>query len=101
MAVKAASRLVTRFMRVAFKDTPAPANQAGKASSAGRSLNEACTVSRTFGSDLNQHCHAYTGSNDPFGAPSNMVDSWRLQFCEPVRGLEAANSVSEAKRRQV
>lgn len=101
MAVKAASRLVTRFMRVAFKETPTPANQAERTSSAGRSLNEACTVSRTFGSDLHEHCHAYTGSNDPFGAPSNMVDSWRLQFREPVRELEAANSTGDVKRRQV
>ncbi len=100
MAVKAASRLVTRFIRVAFKETLTPANQASGISSAGRSLNEACNVSRTFGNDLHQHSHVYTGSNDPFAMPNNTVDSWRLQFCEPGHDLEAANSSGGTEDRQ-
>ena len=99
MAVKAAGRLVTRMMRVAFKETLSPANQAVRSSSTGRSLNEVCDVSRTFGNDLHQHLHAYTGSTDPFGTPSNTADSWRLQFCEAGDELEAANSTGDVEKR--
>jgi hypothetical protein len=100
MAVKAASRLVTRVMRVAFKETFSPANQAGRASSAGRSLNEAGNVSRTFSSELHQHIHAYTGSADPFATPNNTADSWRHQLCRPGRELEAANSAGDVLERR-
>ena len=101
MAVKAAGRLVTRMMRVAFKETLSPANQTVRSSSTGRSLNEVCDVSRTFGNDLHQHLHAYTGSTDPFGTPSsNTADSWRLQFCEAGAELEAANSTGNVEKRR-
>lgn len=100
MSVKTASRLVSRVMRVAFKETIAPANQPLRPSSTSRSLSEAGDVSRTFGSDLNEHLHAYTGSVDPFGNPSNTADSWRLQFCRRESAFEAANTSDDRRKRQ-
>ncbi|MDH3660089.1 MAG: hypothetical protein OEU92_08675 [Alphaproteobacteria bacterium] len=100
MSVKTASKLVTRVMRAAIKETISPANQGSKKASARRPLSEVGNVSREFGHALHQRLHAYTGSVDEFGCPGNTVDSWRLQFSRREGDFKAANGVGVSKKRQ-
>jgi hypothetical protein len=87
MSVKAASRLVTRAMRVAVKETILPSRKRSER----RSLHEAGKVSRQFGQKLHKCTNAYTGMVDQFGCPDNTVDNWRFQFSGSDPDLKAAN----------
>jgi hypothetical protein len=100
MSVKTASKLVTRAMRAAIKETISPANQGSNKASSRRPLSEAGNVSRQFGQTLHQRMYAYTGSVDEFGCPGNTVDSWRLQFSRREVEFKAANGVAPGKKRQ-
>ena len=95
MSVKAASRLVTRAMRLAVKETISPAREPGEA----RSFGEASNVSRQFGLKLHRSTNLYTGAVDPFGYPDNTVDNWRWQFDRPDRGLKAANDPGDIRKK--
>jgi hypothetical protein len=99
MSVKTASKLVSRAMRAAIKETISPANQGAKTSSEKRPLAEVGKVNRQFGHELHQRLQAYTGSVDEFGCPGNTVDSWRLQFSGREHGLKAANRATVDRRR--
>ncbi len=87
MAVKAASRLVSRAMRGTIRETISP--DTGRRD--GHSLEEAGKVSRQFGQKLHHSVNAYIGAVDEFGAPDNTVDRWRLQLGRHDRDLKPAN----------
>ena len=93
MTVKTASKLVSRMIRAAMRETISPANQGARETSTLRPLREASKVSRQFGQELQQRVDAYTGSVDEFGSPGNTVYNWRLQFSGRASDFKAAKGV--------
>lgn len=100
MSVKTASKLMSRVMRAAIKETISPANQGITKLGDRQSLSETVKVSHQFGKGLHQQANAYTGLVDEFGIPDNTVDNWRLQFSRRDGGLKAANSSGDQRKRQ-
>ncbi len=100
MSVKTASKLVTRMMRAAIRETISPANQGTRKASTLRPLSEVGKVNRQFGHELQQRVDAYTGSVDEFGSPGNTVDNWRLQFSRRAVDFKAANRGDAGRKRQ-
>lgn len=100
MPVWKASELLTRAMRVRFKEAFFPANQSSRKGLRSRRLAEAGNLNRDFGQALLQQTSVYTGTVDQFGCPGNTVDSWRLEFIQSGSPLNAANQPRALKTRQ-